>query len=199
MKKILAFGSLVSIAAMSHATLYTFDSGTISIIDFNPAATANFNVGPLDGNVVSVELLMSGFSHTFADDTGAVLADSAGNALRLFDGPDDDEVQGANWLFTDSASSTLDEVGPNASGSYLAGLDFWGSIFTNAPAQNVSSFAGLTGGTGTWSLYVEDFVSGDTGSIQNAQLRITTDAVPEPFTMVGLAAVAALGIRRKRK
>lgn len=201
MKKILFVAGLAAVASASQATLYTFDSGVVSIPDLSPATTVTYNVGVLDGPVVSVELMMTGFAHSFPDDTGALLVDAAGNGLVLFDGPGDTaETASFNWLFSDSGTGTLPNTGALASGTFKPNQNQFNDVFTNGGTFTaVTTFAGMTGTTGAWSLYIEDFVGGDSGSLQNAQLRITTNPVPEPATMVGLGVVALAALRRRKK
>lgn len=203
---------LLALALSANATLFTFDSGVVTLNDSSPASPdpVVYNVSGLDGVVTNVGLYFNGMNHTFPDDLAAVLFSSSGTSTLLFDGP------GANvesptfiwdWKFDESISSTqLSNGGTNATGFYAAGQNEFNSVFTSAPGgpygSSLLNYNGLSAAAaaGNWNLFIEDFVSGDEGTVQNIQLRITTASVPEPggLAVVGLGLVALIRRRKNR-
>jgi subtilisin-like proprotein convertase family protein len=195
-------GSL-AVAAASQATQYIFSSGSISIPDIGVAnpSPVNFNVAGLDGLVADVNVRFNGLSHTFSDDIGAVIFDPSNVGTILFDGPGAESIN-VTWMFDDSGAAALANSTANPTGTYKPGQNQWSDVFAGAPAgpynTNFLAYNGTTG-LGNWRLFVEDFVGGDSGSIQSVDLIINTNPVPEPATMavLGMGALALLRKRRK--
>jgi subtilisin-like proprotein convertase family protein len=197
---------VLAVAAASQATQYIFSSGQISIPDLGVAnpSPVNFNVAGLDGLIVDVDVRFNNLTHSFTDDIGAVIFDPTDVGVILFDGPGSgDGEAGVTWSFDDAAAATLSNAGDNLTGSYKPGQNQWSDPFTGAPNGHPynTSFAPYNGtsGLGTWRLFIEDFVGGDSGSIGSVDLIINTNPVPEPATMavLGLGALALLRKRRK--
>ncbi|HCM73444.1 MAG TPA: PEP-CTERM sorting domain-containing protein [Fimbriimonadaceae bacterium] len=203
MKKFLLIAALASVAAASQATVFSFTGGSLTLDSDGAPALQNYNVSGLDGAIVRVELLMNGVSHTFPDDIGAVLVNNVGNSAILFDGPGAGiAAVSLDWRFDDvDGVTTLPTTGALSSGTFLPGQNQYNDIFTNISGPFGTTMAGLnTGGNGTWTLHAEDFVFGDVGTINSTELRITTDAVPEPASMIALGAgLLALARRRRSK
>ncbi len=199
MKKSLLILALGVVGASANATVFVFSGGPVTITS-GVATMNNFNVVGLDGAIVDVNLRMIGISHTWPDDIGAVLANNAGANTILFDGPGGStDIVGLSWQFDDSGATPLPNADPLVSGIFKPGQNEWNDPFTNITGPYGTTMAGLNGGSnGTWVLHVEDFVTGDNGTIQETSLIITT-AVPEPATMTALALGAVAFIRRRRK
>ncbi|MEX2244343.1 MAG: PEP-CTERM sorting domain-containing protein [Fimbriimonadaceae bacterium] len=202
MKKLLIL-ALAVVGASAQATIYVFNSGPVTIPASGPA-TPNpivFAVGALDGLLNNVSISYQGLSHTFPDDIGSVLFNPADTGTWLFDGPGGGEdLLGVTWNLDDSFAAALTDVGPNPSGNYKPGQNQYSDIFTGAPAgpygTTFSVYNG-TNGTGNWRVFLEDFVGGDSGSVQNIQLTLST--VPEPATMAALGLGVVALLRRRRK
>lgn len=211
MKLFVSIG-LLAFALSANAGLFTFDSGVVTLNDSSPASPdpVVFNVSGLDGVVTNVGLYFNGMNHTFPDDLAAVLFSSSGTSTLLFDGPGDNfesPTSSWDWKFDESISSTqLSNNGSNATGFYAAGQNEWNSVFTSAPAgpygSSLLNYNGLSAAaaSGNWSLFIEDFIPGDEGTVRNIQLRITTESVPEPASLavLGLGAIALLRRRKNR-
>jgi hypothetical protein len=145
--------------------------------------------------VVDVDVAVTNFSHTFPDDTGAVVTKpGGGQAVVLFNAPGDGaSVAGLTWVFDDAAATALPiDTDPLVSGRFRPSNEFPGpdgDLSAPAPAGPYStSLATLKTGNpnGTWSLYVQDFVDGDLGSIGSWSVRIETTNVTTVLPRVAI-------------
>ena len=207
MKFIATFG-FVALAVGAHATLFTFDGGGVTIND-NAVGSPSplvFNVTGLDGPITNVGIYFSGMSHTSPDDVGAVLLSSSGLSTILFDGPGLGPPVNPvwDWKFDEFITSTrLSDNSDNPTGFYAAGQNQWNDIFTDAPAgpygTTLKNYIGMSAanGNGQWKLFIQDFVAGDAGAVQDIQLRINTVPEPASIAVLGLGAIALVR-RRKR-
>lgn len=165
---------------------------------------STINVSGLTGNIQSITIQLTGVSHTFPDDFGAVVVGPTGASVLLFDGPGDgDDITSLNWLFSDAAGAALPDAGVLSGGSFKPGQNQYGddfSAFGGGPAPpygtTMAGFAG-TNGNGTWSLFVGDFVGGDAGSISGGW-TINIQQVPEPSALALSALVLPALLRRRR-
>ncbi|MEI8282208.1 MAG: PEP-CTERM sorting domain-containing protein [Armatimonadota bacterium] len=210
--KILASLGFATLALSAHATLFTFNSGPIDLLDNSPASPSpvDFNVTGLDGNVTNVGIYFNGITHAFPEDLGAVLFSSTGHGTLLFDGPgnaDETNTAAWDWKFDESITNVkLSDTGSNPTGFYAAGQNKFSDTFTGAPTgpygSSLLDYNGLTSAQalGHWLLYIQDFVPPDAGTIQNVQLRITTTPVPEPATLavLGLGIFGLMQTRKRR-
>ena len=211
--KLIATLGFVTLALGAQASLFTFDSGaiTIPLVGVASQSPVDYNVTGLDGAITNVAIYFNGMHHDFPDDVGAVLFSANNTSTVLFDGPGDNDETGTSnwdWKFDESVTNVkLSNSGSNPSGFYAAGQDEWLGIndfFTDAPAGPYGhslldhNGTSLAAATGHWKLYIEDFVGGDGGSIQNVQLRITTSPVPEPASLAVLS-LGAMALIRPRK
>jgi subtilisin-like proprotein convertase family protein len=136
------------------------------------------------GVISSITVDLLGVSHTFPDDINVLLVGPGGQKLSLMSrAGGGTDIVGLNFTFDDAATGYL----PDASA--LSGGTFRPSSYGNiasfaAPAPTTttaSPYAGTlatflgTNPNGTWSLYVRDVASGDTGTIAGGWcLNITT-------------------------
>jgi hypothetical protein len=181
------------------------NTGSITIND--GAATpypSTINVSGLTGNIQSITIQLTGVSHTFPDDFGAIVVGPTGANVVLFDGAGDGtDAVSLTWLFDDAAGAPLPDAGALSSGTFRPGQNQYGDDFSGvggAPAPPYgSTFAGFNGtnGNGTWSLYVADFVGGDTGTISGGW-TINIQQVPEPSALALSGLVLPLLLRRRR-
>jgi hypothetical protein len=165
---------------------------------------STINVSGLTGNIQSITIQLTGVSHTFPDDFGAIVVGPTGANVVLFDGAGDgDDIVSLNWLFDDAAASPLPNTGILTSGTFRPGQNQYNDDFSGAGGApgppygtNFSGFVN-TNGNGTWSLFVADFVSGDGGSISGGW-TINIQQVPEPSALALAALVIPALLRRRR-
>jgi subtilisin-like proprotein convertase family protein len=131
---------------------------------------STITVASTGGTVADVNVTLSNFSHTFPSDVDVVLVGPGGQfAILMSDAIGTAAVSGRNYTFDDAAAAVLPTGA--ASGTYrptnAAGSDAFpapgpGTITQVNPQLAV--FNG-TNPAGSWSLYVVDDASGDSGSI----------------------------------
>ncbi|MBK8466051.1 MAG: proprotein convertase P-domain-containing protein [Chloracidobacterium sp.] len=151
---------------------------------------SNITVSGMSGNVYKVTVKLNNLTHSWPGDIDMMLVgpDGTTNAVIMSDVTD---VSGAG--VTD-ISFTLDSDSANAmppglpvltdGSTYSPTNHVTGDIFlAPAPAAGGSSLATFVGASpnGTWSLYISDDASGDTGTLAGGwEISITTDLCPTP-------------------
>jgi hypothetical protein len=142
----------------------------------------------LSGAVTKVTATLTGLTHTWPNDVGVLLIGPGGQSLVLFNNAIGDGLSGPltsrTYTFDQTAATQLPATGLPASGTFRPNNNGGARTFqpgTGVPAppyaSDLSVFNGLAGSSlnGTWSLYVKDFVSGDSGSIAGGwSLTIST-------------------------
>jgi len=142
------------------------------------------------GDLTSLELDISGLSHTNPDDLEFYLIKPTVGAITVLqDQGDGIEINGVDLTFADTASAAAPFGSELFAGTYLP---------LSAPGEGFNKFVdGSTAGAGLWTLVVIDDSVNDTGSFDSFTLRGTY--VPEPVTMSLLALGAVATLRRKRR
>lgn len=163
------------------------------------------------GVITEVNVSILGFRHTAVQDVGALLVGPGGQSVVLFDFVGSGTVSGVNWTFDDGATM-LPFGGPPPTGTYSP-TNYEDNIFpAPAPGGAYGSALSVFNGTnlaGTWSLYVNDFIFGDSGAFAGGwSLSITYDdgttgEVPEPasllaWSLFGATTVGIIKLRRRR-
>jgi hypothetical protein len=171
------------------ASAVTFSNPASIAIPVGPGTASPYpstiNVAGLGPSLEDVNLTLSGFSHTFPADVDVLLAGPRGQSVVLMSDvprdfpPCDDNVLGANLTFDDAAASPIPLATDLISGTYRPtnnDLSFsgCGEVLDPFPAPAPGGPHGLTlavfNGTdpnGTWSLYVFDDETPDSGTIAN--------------------------------
>jgi hypothetical protein len=158
---------------------------------------SNITVSGLAGNISKVTLTITGYSHTSVDDVDMMVVAPNGNKLLfLSDSGGGGAISNLNLTFDDAAASQTPDGATLTSGTFRpsdynpTGLDPFAAPApapTNADeaapagtATLASKFNGLTPAqaNGTWSLYIVDDASGDSGSISGGWSLNITVAVP---------------------
>lgn len=196
--------ALACLAAASQASAAVFSNpAPITIPDSGTADPypSTINVSDLAGTITDVNVTLNGLSHTFIDDIGVLLVGPTGENVVLMQWTGSGNSPSSTLTFDDAAAASLPFIGPLPTGTYkptcfnpLCAL----RVFSPpAPAQpppygSALSVVNDTDANGTWSLYVQDFLAGDVGSISGGwSLDITT-----PGTEIGdlQDLVASMGI-----
>jgi subtilisin-like proprotein convertase family protein len=170
----LATVALATVSFASNAADLTFSNTTsISIPDVglgNPYPST-INVSGVTGTTTNVTVTLNNYSHTFSNDVEILLVAPTGQKIIL-----NNDVGGSsdyiNATITYSASASGGVSGsPIPSGTYLpAASDPNQSLPGPAPAAPYSTDLTTLNGVspnGTWSLYVNDDLAGDSGTIAN--------------------------------
>lgn len=185
------------------------------VINDNTAATpypSTINVANQGGTIISLAVVLNGFTHRYPDDVDILLVGPFGQRVTLLSdagGSLPVAAPGISLTFLDSATNTPPDAGQLLSGNYHP-------VNYAAPGQNtadtfplpaprptgadpfpytntaISVFNG-TSPNGTWSLYVVDDAIDDAGGITNWSLRIQTSdpVVPVPASALSDLSLAA--------
>jgi subtilisin-like proprotein convertase family protein len=149
----------------SNATPITIPAGAPGVSE-GPADPypSNINVTGLTGTITDVNATLNGFSHTFPHDVEVLLAGPGGQAVVLMRRADEGtDVTNLTLTFDDEAAGPVPSTGTLTSGSYKP-----------SGPRALSVFDG-TSASGQYSLFVDDDVGGDTGSISGGwSIAITT-------------------------
>ena len=200
--------------ASGYASTITFSNATsISIPDSGLATPypSSITVSGM-GLLVDVTVSLINFSHGLPNDVGALLVGPSGIGQIVFNGGTDSAIGNANLTFADGGASWPNS-GSVTSGTFQPFSYFIGDSFpppapsiggVNPTITGPSSFSVFGGSNpnGVWSLFVQDFEGGDSGTIAGGWSLTITDTpispVPEPSTLLLLSGFAALGLRRRR-
>jgi Ca2+-binding RTX toxin-like protein len=131
---------------------------------------STINVSGLSGNLASLEVTLTDLNHTYSDDIDVLLVGPTGaKVILMSDVGGSDGVNNLTLTFDPSATAGLPDAGQITSGTYRP-TDFGpGDLFDSpapaGPYGTAFSVFNNTNPNGTWSLYVIDDGSGDSGTI----------------------------------
>lgn len=140
--------------------------------------------------IQTMQLELTGLSHTFPDDLDIYLIDPSLNSIKVMtDRGGGQDVTDITLIFDDAFAAIPSDAGPLVAGDYrseglAAGVD-----------NGFAEFTGQSGGTMNWLLLIIDDAVGDLGSLDSFTLRGT---VPEPATL-GLLALGAVATFARRR
>jgi Ca2+-binding RTX toxin-like protein len=178
----------VLVAAQTAAAQTAFSNTTpIVIPGSGPAPAAPYpstiNASGLSAAVTDVDVTLNNVTHTFPDDFDVLLVGPQGqNVIVMSDaGNGDPGITDATLTLDDSAPGSIPDEAPPAPGAYkptdVVDLGQENDTFDPpAPAGPYSTQLAAFNGTnpnGTWSLYVFDDATFDSGDIEGWSLRIT--------------------------
>src|SRR5262249_51362470 len=149
------------------------NTGAITIRDNTSALPypSTISVSGVTGLVGKVTVTLSNLNHTFPQDIDALVTAPAGQDTMLMSGAGAPNLSGPNVTFDDSAASPIPQETQIVSGSYRPAAYVSGfNLPSPAPAGPYpASMAALNvvNPNGTWSLFVNDHTSGDSGNIAN--------------------------------
>lgn len=165
-----------------------------------PNLDVTFNVSGLTGTVNDVNVSLTG-THSWVGDLGATLIAPNNTSHVLFsrtgattatscgDSSDlggtytfDDQASNTNWW---QAAATAGSTSPVPVGAYRTTQAGPQATANNSPETSLNTAFNGVSPNGTWTLRINDFGGGDTGSISAANLTITTaggpGGAPDPF------------------
>lgn len=162
----------------------------ITIVDSSTPPTAanpypsQINISGRTGLVTKVTVDVYGLGHTYPDDIDMVLVGPHGQKVMLMsDAGGGTDVTGLNFTFDDAAASTLPDETVLSSGTFKP-TDYTTGDTMAAPCPagpygtSLGTFLG-SDPNGTWSLYIVDDASIDSGLITGGwKLTITTGHAP---------------------
>ncbi len=169
------------------ANILTACGGPVTLNDSAAAApypsVATVALGA--GAIVSVELTLGGFTHTFPDDLDMLLVSPGGQKMIFMsDAGGGGDITGLGLTLADSAATLLSDAGPLAAGTFRPSDVTSGDAFAApAPAGPYSSAAPVGTATflstfgagvvnGNWKLYIVDDAGQDTGTLAQWCLNI---------------------------
>jgi subtilisin-like proprotein convertase family protein len=143
------------------------------------------SVSGVSGGISNIRVTVTNLTHTFPGDIDMVLFGPTGAHSIIFTDAigGTGGVTGRNYTFEIGATA-LPTTGFPASGTYgVVNGGSWSGSGTpsTVTSANLGNFLG-TNANGTWSLYLTDDGSGDSGSIGSWSLEITTGAAVSTYT-----------------
>ncbi len=138
-------------------------------------------ISGLGTSITDVNVTLTGLYHAYPDDVDVLLVGPAGQAVVLMsDVCGSTAITNMTLTFDDSAATTLPDNSACATGTYRpTNIGLTESFRSPAPTSGytttLSSFNG-TNPNGTWSLYIIDDGSPDTGGLLNWSLSISAPA-----------------------
>jgi hypothetical protein len=201
--------ALFGVAPFGYSQEIFTNNTPITIPALGPATPSVISVSGYTGTITGFTLTINGLTHSFTDDIGAIVTGPGGQKTILFDGPGTNaglSVTGVNLTFDDAAAAPLPNDAAFGTGVFQPGQNEWNDVFTATgvpPGPYATTFGAFIGSApnGDYTLYVEDFVGGDGGSIQGWSISIFgITPVPEPGSILLGAAgfgLAGAAIRRR--
>lgn len=160
---------------------------------------STINVANLGGQITSLSITISNFTHSFPDDVDILLVSPLGEKVTLMsDVGGNVPAVNATLTFSATATNLLPDSGQLFTRTYLptnfAGLGTADTFPAPAPGlpytnSSLATFEGLNP-NGVWQLYVVDDNAQDVGSIGGWSMRIQTSDPVTPAANLSLAAVA---------
>jgi subtilisin-like proprotein convertase family protein len=176
----------LTLGAVAPATNAFASAGPLTLPALNAATPypSTITVSGLANPVTRLTVTLSNLVHTFPSDLDLLLVGPGGQKVMLMsDAGGSTGVNGVNLTFDDAAADLLPSTNALTSGTYRptnygSTNDVLGSPAPAAPhGSALSAFNGLSA-NGTWSLYVWDDASGDSGSLGGWRLTFTTSGPP---------------------
>jgi subtilisin-like proprotein convertase family protein len=133
---------------------------------------STINVSGLSGKIGDVNVSLLGLTHTFPDDLDLLLVGPTGQKMILMsDVGGGNAINGINLVLDDQGASALSNTGQLVSGTFRPTNIGTGDTFpAPAPASPYDATLGIFNASnpnGTWSLYVLDDQSANSGSLAN--------------------------------
>lgn len=147
---------------------------------------STISLSGLGTSITDLNIVLNGLSHTYPDDIDMMLVAPNGttNAVFMSDVGGSTSAVNVNLTIDDEAATQLADAGPLVSGTFRPNNVGTGDTF-NAPAPApsanmvLSTFDGQDP-NGTWSLYIMDDASGDSGNLSSWCLQVVAGGTPTP-------------------
>jgi len=145
-----------------------------------------FTVSNITYPIISISLILSGYSHTYDTDVGMLLVAPNNLYYSIITGRQGDGESVDNINVTLRSSQVINWDGYSA-GDFINDSYCYEDSEFNAPSpyqfyeedftNNLTGFTGMLpiDVNGTWSLYIQDFSSGDEGTLSGATLIISSE------------------------
>jgi subtilisin-like proprotein convertase family protein len=214
-KYTLEFSSVLLTAAFLFATVQAA-SATLTV-SFPITSSATINpVGPatpyplnvlvtgLSGPVLDINVGLTGLTHGFISDVGALLVGPGGQSVVLFDAIGGSTgVTNVNLTLDDQASASLPCSSSVTSGTFKPTNCVVGDVFPPpAPASGYGALLSGFNGTnpnGTWKLFINDFVAPTGGSLAGGFLQVTIVPEPASLLLVALGFLMVVAWQKRRE
>ena len=189
---------------MSLGVLTFSDPGGVLTITDATTVSRSFDLTTfgLWARVKSLSITLTGLSHTFPDDLDFLFVGPDGTNLEFWsDAGGGTAISNQNYTIRDSASLVLPDSGSIASGTYRpadysfaeANSNWTGlppGLVINHPTPNGAatldgSFAGKWIDNTTWTLFIRDDASPDSGTLNDFGIQATLNGICKPHDFNG--------------
>lgn len=211
-------GGLLAVAMLStnlSAGIITGTGAGFNIPDNSPGGITSDIVVSQNETVTDVEVTLSGLTHSWVGDVTATISNGSVTSSLFARVGDPGGTSGdastfdGNYAFRDGGNDLWVAAGDAGFGAPVAVGDYQASGIADAAVSLATDFAGQSS-AGTWTLFMKDAAQGDTGSLVDWSIQLTTSggggssgAVPEPGSMTVFALCTGLGCfscaRRRRR
>lgn len=170
---------LGSLAAQSYDVT---NAASISIPSFGTASPypSIINISNVPGTIKRATVTLRGVNHSYAADIDALLVGPGGEKVILMAYCGESNIVNAIITFDDNAPQSLPFSGLVTSGTYKPTYYYEDSLPSPAPSVPYGSALSVFDGkspNGVWSLYVNDTVDGDSGSIAGWSINLEVESI----------------------
>jgi subtilisin-like proprotein convertase family protein len=135
------------------------------------------------GNCVTIENVTIDLQHTFVGDIGILLIGPGGQVLELSTGNGGSGDNYSNTVFSDNAGDFITTGTPPYTGNFRpeGRVTNLNNPYNNAPPLGTFTFANTyngTNGDGNWTLYINDYVALDIGTLLSWSITFNLNGAP---------------------
>lgn len=188
-----------TLGATSTVSRLMTNGAALTIPAFGAASTypSTILVTGFVGTLSKASVILRGLSHTYPDDMDILLVGPGGqNVMLLSDAGLDTDISALTLTFDGAAAQAVPDSSTYGSGTYLpSNYGSSDTMIAPAPAgpygSSLSVFNGLNP-NGTWSLYIQDDVGGDSGSLADGWSLLIEAGEPTCCTPPAVPSLASL-------
>ncbi len=167
-----------------------FGTGGLLFPPGAPAQTVGITQSPCQvsgvgvlGGCATIESVTIDLDHTWVGDIGFLLIGPGGQVLELSTGNGGAGDDYSNTVFTDNTGSFITSGSPPYSGTFRpeGRVTNLNNPYSNGPPLGTYTFANTYNGTnadGTWTLYLNDYVAADWGTLNSWSITFNTGGTP---------------------